>query len=235
MSSWPLGLLECQQKHEDQQRRGEGQNVDDERDDGHARRPLTSPLSQDAEANPGTESARESAQGTPERVKSILEPTACDVPPRWTNGHISSVVTRSSVALLVSVVVPLGVSGCAGAVRMHSVDQVRATFADHGLDLSVVERNRVSTSLLPAKFVRALRKTPALGTPPPSPGYEIVVFTNRGWLRALRRHQREAGSALGTGRSDWSRFTTRHDNVFIVYPAGVPKNLARLKRILDDI
>jgi hypothetical protein len=139
------------------------------------------------------------------------------------------------MALMVSVVVPVVGCGCGGAMRMHSVGDVRATFARHGLDLSVVERNRVSTSLLPTRFVRALRGTPALGAPPPSPGYEVVVFTNRRWLRDLPRHQREAKRALGLGRSRWSRFTTRHDNVFIVYPAEAPPNLERLKRILDDI
>jgi len=118
---------------------------------------------------------------------------------------------------------------------MHSVREVQATFADHGLRLSVTERNRVATSLRPARYVHALRRTPALGRPPPSPGYEVVVFTNRRWLRDLPRHQREARRALGTGRSRWSRFTTRHDNVFIVYPAGAPENLARLRRILQDI
>jgi hypothetical protein len=118
---------------------------------------------------------------------------------------------------------------------MHSVTDVRAAFARHGLDLAVVEHNRVSTSLLPTTFVRAMRKTPALVPPPPSPGYEVVVFTNRRWLRELPRHVREARRALGTSRSRWSEFTTRHDNVFIAYPAGAPPNLARLKRILDDI
>ena len=156
------------------------------------------------------------------------------------------VLARSSVALVVSVVVSVVGYGCGGAsgaapgapssdMRMHSVGHVRATFADHGLNLSVTERNRVSTSLLPTRFVRALRETPALGTPPPSPGYEVVVFTNREWLRDLPRHLREARSVLGTSRSRWSKFTTRHDNVFLVYPAGAPRNLARLKRILDDI
>ena len=145
------------------------------------------------------------------------------------------VLARSSVALVVSVVVSVVGYGCGGAMRMHSVGHVRATFADHGLNLSVTERNRVSTSLLPTRFVRALRETPALGTPPPSPGYEVVVFTNREWLRDLPRHLREARGVLGTSRSRWSKFTTRHDNVFLVYPAGAPRNLARLKRILDDI
>jgi hypothetical protein len=32
-----------------------------------------------------------------------------------------------------------------------------------------------------------------------------------------------------------SQVSTRHDNVFIVYPAGAPKNLSRLLRILKDM
>ena len=118
---------------------------------------------------------------------------------------------------------------------MHSVGDVRAAFARHGLNLSTVDRNRISTALLPTRFVRALGRTPALGRPPRSPGYEVVVFTNRDWLRDLSRHRREAQRALGTRGADWSQFTTRHDNVFIAYPAGPPKNLARLKRILADL
>jgi hypothetical protein len=124
------------------------------------------------------------------------------------------------MALVVSLVVSVVGAGCGGAMRMHSVGDVRATFARHGLSLSVVDRNRISTSLLPTRFVRALRQTPMFGTPPPSPGYEVAVFTNRDWLRDLPRHRREAQRALGTSGTDWSRFTTRHDNVFIVYPAG---------------
>jgi hypothetical protein len=119
---------------------------------------------------------------------------------------------------------------------MHSVREVQATFADHGLRLSVTERNRVATSLLPTQYVRAARRTPALGTPPPSPGYEVVVFTNRRWLRDLLRHQREAQRAVGGKRIlALSNVSTRHDNVFIVYPAGAPNNLARLRGILQDI
>jgi len=142
---------------------------------------------------------------------------------------------RSSVALAISFLVGLVGSGCGGGAPMHSVREVQATFADHGLRLSVTERNRVATSVLPTRYVRTVRRTPALGTPPPSPGYEVVVFTNRRWLRNLPRHQRAAQRALGTGRSLWSQFTTRHDNVFIVYPAGAPRNLTRLRRILQDI
>jgi hypothetical protein len=119
---------------------------------------------------------------------------------------------------------------------MHSVRDVQATFADHGLRLSVMERNRVATILVPTRYLRALRRTPALGTPPQYPGYEVAVFTNRRWLRDLPRHWREAGRGLGRRRIlRLSRVSTRHDNVFIAYPAGPPKNLARLKRILNDI
>src|SRR5512133_1491897 len=141
---------------------------------------------------------------------------------------------RLSVALAISLLVGLVDSGCGGGAPMHSVRDVQATFADHGLRLSVTDRNRLATSLLPTRYVRAVRRTPALGKPPPSPGYEVVVFTNRRWLRDLPRHQRETQRTLGTGRSRWSQFTTRHDNVFIVYPAGAPKNLTLLRRILQD-
>jgi hypothetical protein len=139
------------------------------------------------------------------------------------------------MAVVASLVVPLVGSGCGGGTPMHSVTDVRATFVRHGVNLSVVERNYVSTSLLPTRFVRALRETPTLAMPPPPPGYEVVVFTNRRWLRDLLRHRREAERALGTHRTRWSRFTTRRDNVFIVYPRRAPKNLSRLRRILDDI
>jgi len=119
---------------------------------------------------------------------------------------------------------------------MHSVRDVQATFADHGLRLSVTERNRVATLLRPTPYVRAVRRTPALGTPPPDPGYEVVVFTNRRWFRDLPRHWREAARGLGrTRRVRLSQVSTRHDNVFIVYPGGAPKNLSRLLRILKDI
>jgi hypothetical protein len=121
-------------------------------------------------------------------------------------------------------------------MAMHSVRDVQATFADHGLRLSVSERNRVATILLPTRYLRALRRTPALGKPPPHPGYEVTVFTNRRWLRDLPRHWREAGRGLGGRRIlRLSQVSTRHDNVFIVYPAGAPKNLSRLLRILKDI
>jgi hypothetical protein len=113
---------------------------------------------------------------------------------------------------------------------MHSVGDVQATFADHGLRLSVMERNRVATTLLPRRYVRALRRTP-----PSDPGYEVVVFTNQRWLRDLARHWREAGRAFGRRTLRLSEVSTRHDNVFIVYPAGAPKNLSRLLRILKDM
>ena len=120
---------------------------------------------------------------------------------------------------------------------MHSVADVRATFADHGLPLSVLSRTRVSTSLLPTRYVRALHHTPALGTPPPGPGYEVVVITNRRFFRNLPHHERDAVRALG-GRGTLFRLTrvsTRHDNVFVIYPAGLPKNLPRLRRIVEDV
>jgi hypothetical protein len=143
---------------------------------------------------------------------------------------------RSLVALAVSFLVGLVGSGCGGGAPIHSVREVQATFADHGLRLSVTERNRVATSLLPTRYVRAVRRTPALETPPPNPGYEVVVFTNPHWLRDLPRHQREAQRAVGGKRFvPLSKVSTRHDNVFIVYPAGAPKKLARLRRILQDI
>jgi len=143
---------------------------------------------------------------------------------------------RMSAVALVSSPLALVVSGCGGRTTMHSVRDVRATFAGHGLRLSVTERNRVATILLPTGYVRALQRSPALGTPPPSPGYEVVVFTNRRWLRDLASHQREAGRSLGRRRPvPLSQFSTRDDNVFIAYPSGPPKNLLRLKRILDDI
>jgi hypothetical protein len=126
--------------------------------------------------------------------------------------------------------------GCGGGPPMHSVREVQAAFADHGVRLSVTERNRVSTSLLPTWYVRAVPRTPALGTLPPSPGYEVVVFTSRRWLRDLPRHQQKAQRAVGGKRiPPLSNVSTRHDNVFIVYPAGAPKNLAGLRRIRQDI
>jgi hypothetical protein len=146
------------------------------------------------------------------------------------------VALRFPAALAFALAAALIVSGCGGETAMHSVGEVQATFADHGLRLSVSERNRVATILLPARYVHALRRTPALGTPPPDPGYEVVVFTNRRWLRDLPRHWREARHALGGRRTvRLSQFTKRRDNVFIVYPAGAPENIGGLLRILRDI
>jgi hypothetical protein len=144
---------------------------------------------------------------------------------------------RCSATVFLLILAMVGGAGCdTSETRVHSVDDVRATFADHGLRLSVTERNRVATILLPTRYVRVVRRTPALGTPPPAPGYEVVVFTNRRWLRNLRRHWREAGRALGgRPRLRLSQISTRHDNVFITYPAGAPKNLSRLLRILKDL
>jgi hypothetical protein len=119
---------------------------------------------------------------------------------------------------------------------MHSVRDVQAPFAGHGLRLSARERNRVATILLPTRYLRALRRTPALGTPPPDPGYEVIVVTNRRWLRDLPRHWREARRGLrGRRILRLSQVSTRHDTVFIGYPAGAPKNQSRLLRILKDI
>jgi hypothetical protein len=146
------------------------------------------------------------------------------------------VALRESVVIAFALAAALAVSGCGGERPMHSVRDVQAAFADHGLRLSVRERNRVATILFPTRYLRAVRRTPALGTPPPAPGYEVVVFTNRRWLRDLPRHWREARRRLGGGRDvRLSQISRRHDNVFIAYPAGPPKNLARLKRILNDI
>jgi hypothetical protein len=125
------------------------------------------------------------------------------------------------IAVLAALTIPVVGAGCGGGTRMHSVRDVQSTFADRGVHLTVVERNRVSTALLPTRFVRAVRKTPALGKLPAGPGYEIVVFTDARRLRELPRR--------------FARFTTRRDNVFIVYPAGAPSVLPRLKRILDDV
>jgi len=136
-----------------------------------------------------------------------------------------------AIAVCTSVLV-----ACGGRAPLHSVRDVKATFAEHGLKLAVVDRNHVSTALLPAKVVRAWRRTPALGRPArPKNRYIVVVYTDRRWLHDLSRHQREAERVVGGGRVRWSQFSSHRDNVFIVYPAGAPKNLARLNRILDDI
>ena len=112
---------------------------------------------------------------------------------------------------------------------------VQAAFARHGVRLAVFERDRISTLLLPAAVVREWRRTPALGRPSRRAGFFVVVFTDRRWLQNLDRHVREAERSLGGG-GDFrlSRVSTRRDNVFIMYPGGAPKNLERLRRILDD-
>src|SRR3954454_3238606 len=117
---------------------------------------------------------------------------------------------------------------------MHSVSDVRETVARHGSRLSVMERNRVSTMLLPTQYVRAMRRTPTLGTPPRAPNYEVVVFTDRRGLRALSRHWREAQATLGGRPTRLSDVTMRHDNVLIYYFRGhAPRE--RLEEILTDI
>jgi hypothetical protein len=142
-------------------------------------------------------------------------------------------VRRRSLDLLLTLAIVTSGAGCGrDSGRMHSVGDVRATFARHGLPLSVMQRNRVSTTLLPSPFVRALRRTPALGTPPRAPNYQIVVFTNRRWLRDLSRHEREAQATLG-GRPT-RLVSDRHDNVFVYYLGG-PSPRERLKKILDDV
>lgn len=143
-------------------------------------------------------------------------------------------LVRVPAGLVLVLVVAVVVSGCGnGDPRMHSVRDVRATFARHGLKLSIMDRTRVSTMLLPTPFVRAVRRTPAVGTPPRAPSYQVVVFTDRRWLRDLPRHERDARAALGGGPR-FSDLSKRHDNVFIVYFGG-PAPRARLEQILDDI
>jgi hypothetical protein len=106
---------------------------------------------------------------------------------------------------------------------MHSVSEVRAAFARHGLSLSIMERNRVSTMLQPTWYARALRRTPALGTPPRAPNYELFVVTDRARLRDLPHHLRRL-----------SYVTIRRDNVFVVFFRGTAGR-ERLEGILDDI
>jgi hypothetical protein len=122
------------------------------------------------------------------------------------------------------------------AASLHSVRDVQAAFARHGVRLAVFERDRVSTLLLPAAVVREWHRAPALGRPGRRAGFLVAVFTDRRRLQNLDRHVREAERAVGGG-GDFrlSRVSTRRDNVFIVYPAGAPKNLERLRRILDDV
>jgi hypothetical protein len=63
-----------------------------------------------------------------------------------------------------------------------------------------------------------------------------VVITDRRWLDHFERRVREAERTLGGG-GDFrlSRVSTRRDNVFLAYPGGAPKNLQRLRRILEDV
>jgi hypothetical protein len=51
----------------------------------------------------------------------------------------------------------------------------------------------------------------------------------------LERRVREAERTLGAGDFELSRVSTRRDNVFLAYPGGQPKNLQRLRRILEDV
>ena len=127
-------------------------------------------------------------------------------------------------------------AGCGEhAGPLHSVRAVQATFADHGLRLAVIERNRVSTWLIPAAVVGAWRTTPALARSRAKAKYFVIVITDRRWLHDLSRHKREAERTIGAGRVDWSQTSARRDNVLIAYPRGAPKNIGRLRRILDDI
>jgi hypothetical protein len=119
---------------------------------------------------------------------------------------------------------------------MHGVRDVQATFADHGLRLTVTERNRVATSLLPTRYVRAVRCTPALGTPPPSPATRSSSSRTAAGSAIFRVISGKLQRAVGGKRIlPLSSVSTRHDNVFILYPAGAPRNLVRLRRILQDI
>jgi hypothetical protein len=115
---------------------------------------------------------------------------------------------------------------------------VKNTFAGHGLKLADIERNRASTWSIPARLVRAWRASPALARPTrphANEKYVIILITDRRWLDTLSQHQRAAERAIGVGRVDWSQTSIRRDNVLIWYPAGAPKNLASLKRILDAL
>jgi hypothetical protein len=142
-------------------------------------------------------------------------------------------VRGHSLGLFLTLLLLAAVSGCGeDGERMHSVKDVRAVFARHGLTLSVMQRNRVSTMLLPSPSVRAVRRTPALGTPPRAPNYQVVVFTDRQWLRDLPRHEREAQATLGG--SPVHLVSDRHNNVFVYYLGG-PAPKERLKKILEDL
>jgi hypothetical protein len=130
----------------------------------------------------------------------------------------------------------ISAAGCGQhAATLHSVRAVKGTFARHGLKLAEIERNRVSTVLIPAAVARVLRATPALARPRAKVKYFVIVFTDRRWLNDLSGHQREAERTIGAGRVDWSQTSARRDNVLIAYPRGAPKNIERLRRILDDI
>jgi hypothetical protein len=99
----------------------------------------------------------------------------------------------------------------------------------------VAERDRASTTLLPAGIVRAWRRARALAPPGPRARFFVVVITDRQWLRHLERRVRDAERTLGGGDFRLSRVSTRRDNVFLAYPGGAPKNLERLRRILEDV
>jgi len=97
-----------------------------------------------------------------------------------------------------------------------------------------MERNRVSTMLLPTRYVQAVRRTPALGTLPRAPNYELIVFTDRAWLRDLPHHLREAQATLGRHSTRASYVTIHRDNVFIFF-FRTTSGRERLNAILDDI
>jgi hypothetical protein len=139
------------------------------------------------------------------------------------------------LALVLALTGALAAAGCdSSGTRIHTVSEVRETFAGDGLRLSILSRNRVSTTLLPTWYVRALKRTPTLGTPPRPPNYQVVVFTDRSWLRNLARHWREAQATLGGPSTPMSDVSMKRDNVVIFYVRG-PANRRRLARVLDDI
>src|SRR5207247_6836807 len=77
------------------------------------------------------------------------------------------------------------------------------------LPISEIERNRVSTVLIPAAVARVLRATPALARPRAKAKYFVIVFTDRRWLNDLSRHKREAERTIGGGR-EIGRASCRH-------------------------
>jgi hypothetical protein len=80
-------------------------------------------------------------------------------------GPTRGLAFRWPVTAVLSILALVVAAGCdKTSTRMHSVMEVKATFARDGLSLSVMERNGVSTMLLPTRFVRAVRRTPARGT-----------------------------------------------------------------------